>query len=237
MSIAEKLTAIAENEQLVANANADLEEVLYSTSEGGKSYYDAFWDAYQKNGKRTNYSNAFGGIGWNDTTFQPKYKMSPTTADGMFAKSDITTITNIDTSKAVTLLNMFSGASLLKSLPKIDASGVTSSTGATGVFASCDELERIEELVLHSGITNYSNMFAYCYKLQHITIGGIINGSIDFRHCPLTKASITSVVNALSATASGNTATFSKAAKEAAFTASEWNTLVATKSNWAFSLI
>ena len=60
MSIADKLTQIAENEQAVFDA-------------GKKSEYDTFWDSYQENGNKVAYRLAFFGSGWNDTTFHPKY--------------------------------------------------------------------------------------------------------------------------------------------------------------------
>ena len=66
---------------------------------------------------------------------------------------------------------------------------------------------------------------------------GKINVSISFEWLALDKASTTSVVNALSSTATGQTATFNKTAKEAAFTDTEWSELIATKSNWTISLL
>ena len=63
MSIAEKLTTIAENEQKVYEA-------------GKKSQYDEFWDTYQTNGQRTNYTYAFSGLGWTDNLYKPKYPIT-----------------------------------------------------------------------------------------------------------------------------------------------------------------
>ena len=51
MSIAEKLNAVAENEKKVYDA-------------GKQAEYNDFWDVYQQNGKRTNYNQAFGNLGW-----------------------------------------------------------------------------------------------------------------------------------------------------------------------------
>jgi hypothetical protein len=53
----------------------------------------------------------------------------------------------------------------------------------------------------------------------------------------LSKASIESIINALSSTTSGLTVTISKTAKEAVFTTEEWATLIATKPNWTISLV
>ena len=72
-------------------------------------------------------------------------------------------------------------------------------------------------------------------KLTEITIGGTIGKSINFGTCPLNKASIESVINALSTSVTGQTATFKKTAVESAFTEAEWENLIATKNNWTIS--
>ena len=64
MSIAEKLTIIAENQERVFEA-------------GKKSQYDEFWDSFQANGNRTLYRNAFAGTGWGPETLKPKYLVKP----------------------------------------------------------------------------------------------------------------------------------------------------------------
>ena len=45
------------------------EKIGEISSGGGDSYYDTFWDSFQENGNRTNYSQAFSGF--NDETFTP----------------------------------------------------------------------------------------------------------------------------------------------------------------------
>ena len=64
MSIAEKLTEIAENVPKVYEA-------------GKQAEYDRFWDSLQNSGNRTHYQYGFAGIGWNPTTLNPKYKVAP----------------------------------------------------------------------------------------------------------------------------------------------------------------
>ncbi|MBE6965534.1 MAG: hypothetical protein E7441_05815 [Ruminococcaceae bacterium] len=66
---------------------------------------------------------------------------------------------------------------------------------------------------------------------------GVINHSISFEWLTLSKESITSIVNALSDSATGQTITFKKSAKEAAFTDTEWTELIATKPNWTLALL
>ena len=75
MNIAEKLQAIAENEQKVKELNDELESILYGTDTGGRSWRENFWHNiwYEPDGSlRTYYRNAFGT--WcNVNTFKPIY--------------------------------------------------------------------------------------------------------------------------------------------------------------------
>ena len=64
--------------------------VTYNKSCGKQAAYDTFWDAYQQNGKRKQYRHAFGGTGWTNITFKPKYNMQPTNAYMMFYDSQMT---------------------------------------------------------------------------------------------------------------------------------------------------
>jgi len=64
--------------------------VNYGFDEGKQAEYDAFWDAYQQNGARTNYQCAFGGSGWNVETFKPKYDIVPTDAVMIFRNNAMT---------------------------------------------------------------------------------------------------------------------------------------------------
>lgn len=84
----------------------------------------------------------------------------------------------------------------------------------------------------------FSNTFLYCADLEEIRfVENTIKEVISFESCKkLTKSSITSVINGLSDTVTGKTATFNQTAKEAAFTNEEWAVLIGTKPNWTFSL-
>lgn len=180
---------------------------------GVQDEQDRFWDAFQRNGTLTGYSYAFAGIGWIDETYNPKYPINATTAANyMFCYTGIT-----DTKVPIDL--------------------GTNRTNKVGVFENASKLVTIPELILGSEIRLSNTAFTNCTKLANITITGTIGYTASFEWCPLTKASIISIVNALSATATGYTVTFKKSAKEAAFTDEEWNALIATKSNWTFSLV
>ena len=82
--------------------------------------------------------------------------------------------------------------------------------------------------------TLFTSTFIQCNALENLTIDGTI-GQNNFNlkdSTKLSKASIESVIDALSTTTSGLTVTFSKTAVDNAFTADEWAALKATKSNW-----
>lgn len=95
----------------------------------------------------------------------------------------------------------------------------------------------IEEMIVGAS-TGYNATFAAATDLTDLTVSGVIGqNGFDVKDCKkLTKASITSVINALSPTTSGLSVTISKTAKESAFTPEEWSVLESTKSNWTIAL-
>ena len=83
--------------------------------------------------------------------------------------------------------------------------------------------------------------FTYCSSLTNLTIEGVIGFNGTTITSPnLSKASIISVINALSSTtANGHKLTLSKTAVTNALGSvddAEWSALVATKPNWTISL-
>lgn len=181
---------------------------------GKQAEQDAFWDSFQQNGTRANYSNAFY-LGWDDVTYNPKYPILVkvnNTLNGTFSYSQIT-----DT--------------------KVDIEVVSPGRiGAT--FFQATKLETIRKIILDENVGITVDAFGYCPALKNITFEGTIGVSLDIqRSTLLTKASMTNIIEHLSTTASGQTVTFSKVAKESAFTADEWAALIATRSNWTFSLV
>lgn len=239
MSIAEKLTTIAENEQKVFDA-------------GKKAEYDAFWDSAQENGNRTDYDYMFAGGAWTVDNFRPKYDIIVKNAShNMFcANPAITDLVAMLDSAGITLdvsLSrrvdfMFAYCANLERVPTVDASGCTHSSGINSMFSGDQKLHTIEKLIIPSDreLKAQNNAFNNCVSLENLVIEGAIGtNDWNFNSCPLSRASITSVMNALSSTASGLTVTLKKTAVEAAFgstTASEWTALVAAKPNWTISL-
>ena len=174
---------------------------------GRESAEQEFWDPYQKGGLPANYLYAFAGLPCNEECYNPQYPIV------------------IDTNG----LRMFSYSNITDTKVTIDASTLVSNVG--GMF-EYSKLQTIRKLIWNSD-NPMVTQFTGCTKLQNITIEGILRKDVDFRWCPLSRESIENVMAALSDTVTGQTATFNKAAAEAAFSADEWAALVASKPNWA----
>ena len=186
----------------------------------------------------------------NRNTLVAKLKYSDTSNGTKFGNmfygcSGLTTIPQLDTSKGIEFGGMFNGCSGLTTIPQLDTSN---DTNFSNMFNGCSGLTTIPQLDTSKG-TGFGGMFYGCSALTNLTIAGSINTSgMNLKSATkLSKASITSVVNALSASASGKSITFSKTAIDSAFetssgaadgsTSDEWLNLIATKSNWTISLI
>ena len=233
MSIADKLNDVAENVPKVYE-------------KGKKSQYDWFWDNYQSYGQPKPYTNAFGSM-WTAELFNPKYDIRPTNGYMMFHNNVGKAIVIEDfvefCKEHGIVFDLSQCTDLMYGLGRLKTKrhGVldfSACRSAMYMFYQNYTVETIEEMIF-SEITNFSNnsAFADATKLANINkVSGILAKSIHFQNCPLTKSSITNIVNVLSPTVTGQTATFNKAAKEAAFTDDEWEELIATKPNWTFNL-
>ena len=238
MSIAEKLTTVAENVPKVYEA-------------GKKSEYDAFWDVYQNYGKRTQYNYAFGGVGWDDRTFKPKYPIKPINASYMFSQSNIKDWENVilDTSNMIScsfMFQTFDGSTI----PIINISKITTSYGAQYMFGTCNSLVTIEKLIVSESTTYHNAMFTGTKNLENITFEGVIGkGGLTMSDCSkLSKTSITSIINALSKDTNGLAITLSKTAVNTAFgikvddvttypEGTEYYNLRHSKDNWTISYV
>jgi hypothetical protein len=169
---------------------------------GKQAGYDSFWDAYQKNGKKTYYSYGFSHDGWNDTTFFPKYDMTPTAAAYMFWNSTIGNLAQrlrecnvvLDTSNA-TGMNAFAAGSAITNLPALS---FVSAVNPTTVFDWCYNLVEIEKIIIKDdGSTTFTSWFSQCSKLTTITFDGIIGQNINFQWSPLSVDSMKSVITHL----------------------------------------
>lgn len=242
MTMAEKLTQIAGNEQRVYNA-------------GKKAEHDAFWDAFQQNGERRLYLRGFNNNSacWTNANFKPKYDIIcegdasmcfyaweklPEDVDlGAILKAQGITV---DTSKATNMTNFMAyGYSIIGELPAIsfESAGANTIGALRGVSVT-----KIEKLIVTEQ-TNFSNMFTYCNKIEEIRFEGTIaNGNLDlYENRSLSAESLKSIIGALSDSATGLTVKLPKEA-EANYNANPpegapqtWAELVATKQNWSIA--
>lgn len=168
--------------------------------EGRKEQYDAFWDSFQQNGERTNYSYGFAGPGWNNNTFIPKYPIRAVGgASYMFSYCGLTEYDFVE--KGIDI--DFSGATVLTYLFR-DCTGIVR-VGAIDC-TGCKDVNRpfygsgiktIDSFIV-SEATIYDNTFANATKLENITVNGTIGTSISFIDSKaLSNASVQSIIDCL----------------------------------------
>ena len=159
-------------------------------ADGKKAERDAFWDVFQENGTRTNYSNAFNSTYWNHLTFKPTYDLKPVgDARNMFAtfgsiKVDPNTKTypkmteiladagvTLDTSLVTNARQMFYTCRV-SDLPPLD---LTSATDIYCLFYDSWKIETIEITLAPNKVTNAAGMFSSCSALINLTVHGVID--------------------------------------------------------------
>lgn len=175
---------------------------------GQKNAYDAFWDAYQQNGNRTDYEYAFAGLGWTSESFKPKYPIAPTAMNQMFnsfkAVTDLTNPAGVsfDFTKITGGANYAFTSSAITKLPKISCK--KNSLGAGYLFYIARSLTTVTELELPDTAMTSSQAttqtFTSCTALENIKITGVIaNTGFDLHwSTKLTIESLTSILSALS---------------------------------------
>lgn len=197
MSIADKLTTIAENEQKVYDKGV---------TDGKQSEYDAFWDNFQNYGNKPyTCMYMFAGGGWNSENFKPKYDIviGGTSCTGMFqyfntSKNNENPIDMIQVFKEQNIKfdgvfgwqDVFNNANI-STLPTVSMSNLNKS------FYCCSRLETIEKLILTKKPSSTSSAFSLCTSLKNIVIEGEIGISLSMSSSPLTVESAKSVINAL----------------------------------------
>jgi hypothetical protein len=244
-------------EEKVLQLKQDFDEVYEA---GKQAEYEAFWDAYQENGNKTNYRFAFAGNSWTAELFKPKYDIRPTGIDSymMFYFSEISgdlvqILENcgveMDMSSLVGWVQYTFCQSKITRLGKIDlhnASMLASTFSGT-------PLHTIDELVV-SKTNGFDGTFNGCVDLENLTISGTIGQSGFDVHwsTKLSKASIESIIGHLDVTEGrpATSITLSLTAVNKAFETSEganngadsdeFNNLCASArafGNWTISLV
>ena len=194
MSIAHKLTQVAQNTPMVYEA-------------GRQAAYDSFWDLYQRNGSRMDYANGFAGGGWTNETFKPKYDINALDNSYMlFARSAITgDLDEILKENGVTVKYCTSSASYLFQSSQFSRIGDIDlgKHSLTNTFSGCTKLETIASINV-SKTSKIVGAFNGSTALKNLTlIGPLKVNGLDVSPCPLTHESLMSIINALEAKTSG----------------------------------
>lgn len=245
------------NAERIQKNNEALAECIAEAENRPTSWYDTFWDVYQ-DPKYVDCDSRFAGRGWNDSSFKPKYDIPnqpawQTSFSRTFANCGITDLPKIlkecgvklDFSKASRADNMFYWANKMTAVPEIDVSNIEN---CYGMFSTATSLVTIEKFKV-SAKSNLNVAFYDCQSLENIVVEGeLAYFRTDFsQSTKLSKASIISIIEALSDKVSGDyTLTLSLEAVDEAFRApsgkegsdtSEWIDLSNSKGNWNISLV
>lgn len=173
---------------------------------GKQAEYNAFWDAFQDYGNRTNYNYGFSGNGWTEENFRPKYDMNVTQAIGMFYLNSINgDLVHLCDEMGVKLdfsnntkFSSFAALSPITKFGELDCTNVTINE-FTSSFYACANLHTIDKLILNNiGSQTFANTFTQCTALANITFEGVIGQSVAFAQSNLlTVASMDSIYAAL----------------------------------------
>lgn len=219
--------------------------------EGKQLAHKEEWDERQRGGARTSYTYGFAGETWTDQTFDPLYDMYVSDALGMFTQSGIVDIPGcvarsgivLDFSNSSRFTNMF-GYSSTKYAGYIDARKPSS---LQQMFDYAASLISVSLRLRDDGSQSFTNNFRGCTALEDLEITGVIGkDGFNLSACTkLKKASIESVVNAASTTASITIPLSSVAVKREFETSAgandgnasqAWKDLIATRPTVTFAL-
>lgn len=181
MNIAEKLTAIAENEQKVYDAG-------YSKAESD------FWDGFQNFGNRTRYTYAFDSCAGFEY-INPKYLVKPTSAS-VYMFSGCTNLKRVDGSKFdfsaipenYTEYNqgLYALFNKCSSLEEVDLDFQPTMSYAY-FFAYCTNLKTIKTIRVSEkstfGGTVGGDCFAGCSALEDVLFEGVIAHNLSMASC------------------------------------------------------
>lgn len=228
MSIAEKITVIADNEPLVYDA--------------GKKYeYDKFWDAFQEKGARTNYDYAFYGYGWRTENFKPKYTIKANRCARAFFNSLLSNLTDctLDTSECTAFSDMFNNAWGVSRIPPLDMRKLTDASNGIYIFSS-GTISVIDRITVCEDTRFAATSFYGASGLESLTLEGTLACGLDLHWSKkLSADSIISAVDALSDAATGLTLTLPSCAEETvdAEYPDYWALLISKKPNWTIALV
>lgn len=143
--------------------------------DGKQAEWSSFWDAFQQNGTKTNYDQAFAYGNWTDDCFNPKH--------------------DITCGVGVSARQVFYNTKITSTKVPIRVRGNNAAMNST--FAGCNALKTIVLLEL-VGVTSFSSTFNLCSALENITIEGSIDASFNISaSAVLTNTSVQSIIDHL----------------------------------------
>ena len=172
---------------------------------GKQAEYDAFWDAYQQNGNRTDYTEGFCFVGWTDETFKPKYDITIRGGRYVFYNSRITDLKQrlIDCGVKMLFdnaycrdLSYFCQNMPVTYLPEIGGQAVTILNYA---FQMSSQLKSIDKITAsNTAPCNFLNAFQQCYALTDIAFSeDITPNNLNLQWSPITPESMKNIILAL----------------------------------------
>ena len=258
MSIAEQILRAREDYDAVYEAGYEKgksEGGAYEqeVADGKQAEYDAFWDAFQDNGKRTAYS--FGFRYWNDVILHPKYDIKPVGSNDSIFR-EVKGITDfeqwqkdcgivVDFSEVTGMNDGFYNSSF-------ERFGVLnfSKVSTMNFCFLLSKAKIIEKIKLPTDKkTTFNSAFNNASNLEEIRSEGLIaNNGLNFQWATkLSRESIESIIYALSMDTSGLSITLSQAAVNKAFETSEgandgsnsveFADLCYERDNWTINLV
>lgn len=200
MSMADKLSTIAENEQKVYDA-------------GRKKEWSDFWDAYQRKGTLQSHERAYVGVYFNFDNFYPKYDIRPVgRANQIFYAWEQSRQANIgyfkqrleecgvtlDLSQATYISSAFSYCGgFLDGLPTIDLTGLVEAVPME-IFSYARHMKSIDKIIVRQD-TGFYKWFTEDEALETVIFEGTIgqNGLNLQWSTNLTHESLMSIINCL----------------------------------------
>lgn len=199
MTVADKLTLIAENQQKIY-------------SKGEDSGTASVWNSIQNNGSRVGYGGAFLGTSWSKATFRPTSDIAPVgDAGGMFRNAthigEQLSMEEIETENGIkfdfsktTGFGFCFACGMFKSLNCIDLSAATyTDYGFYDGYNIDYKKKRIERLVCSADTVFGNSTFGYCSELEYIGFEGVMakNGLNLQWSTKLSAQSLLSLINVL----------------------------------------
>lgn len=244
-NVVEATGETAQQEILIKELEEAINSKISRYDDGVKDENERFWKTIQTklawySGKgfleerRTDYNYAFRQW-YTAKEIKPLYPLEVTSVTTMFEScQSLESLPPITFLQPISTYAMCNGCLNLKEI-NMD---MRLTGNCSAMFNSCQNLTKVNKLIIEGTCTWNSMSFAGCKKLVELNIEGTIDTTFVVSDCEsLNRASIENIVNILSPDTNNLACTFSKIAVNNAFTPDEWQALTDTKTNWNIGII